>query len=183
MFVGPFVTRKERLKTQDGEQKFTNVYVKNLDEAVTTEQIKNVFGTLSKCDTYSVHATDTFLSGEFGTITNAAIMIDESGKSKGFGFVNFENAESAKKAVDALTAKDSPHGWLHAKDKTLYVGRAQKKSERENELRAKFEAVRICSSLMFNVHINILFFVAKTGTTQQIPRCEPLRKELGGQRR
>jgi polyadenylate-binding protein len=43
VFVGPFVTRKERLKTQDGEQKFTNVYVKNLDESVSTEKLREVF--------------------------------------------------------------------------------------------------------------------------------------------
>jgi len=124
VFVGPFVTRKERLKTQDGEQKFTNVYVKNLDESVTTDKLREVFS-------------------EFGTVTNAAVMLDETGqKSKGFGFVNFENAEGAKKAVDALNAKEDT-GLLHAKDKPLYVGRAQKKNERENELRAKFEALKL----------------------------------------
>jgi RNA recognition motif-containing protein len=47
VFVGPFVTRKERLKTQDGEQKFTNVYVKNLDESVSTQQLRDVFSMLS----------------------------------------------------------------------------------------------------------------------------------------
>ena len=67
-------------------------------------------------------------------------MSDEGGKSKGFGFVNFENPEAAKKAVEALNAKENPT-LLHAKDKPLYVGRAQKKAERESELRAKFEAV------------------------------------------
>lgn len=123
VFVGPFVTRKERLKTNDGEQKYTNVYVKNLDESVSTDKLREVFT-------------------EFGPITNAAIMSDEGGKSKGFGFVNFENAESAKKAVDALNAKDST-ALPHVKDKPLYVGRAQKKSERENELRAKFEALKL----------------------------------------
>lgn len=123
VFVGPFVTRKERSKTQDGEQKFTNVYVKNLDDSVTTDQLKQVFS-------------------EFGTVTNAAVMNDDATKSKGFGFVNFENPESAKKAVDALNAKD--HEKLpHAKDKALYVGRAQKKTERESELRAKFEALKV----------------------------------------
>jgi polyadenylate-binding protein len=124
VFVGPFVTRKERLKTQDGEQKFTNVYVKNLDETVTTDKLREVFS-------------------EFGTITNAAIMNDDNGsKSKGFGFVNFETAESAKKAVEALNSKDNT-SLPHVKDKPLYVGRAQKKSERENELRAKFEALKL----------------------------------------
>ena len=68
-------------------------------------------------------------------------MLDEAGsKSKGFGFINFETAEAAKKAVDALNAKENA-GLLQSKDRPLYVGRAQKKSERENELRAKFEAV------------------------------------------
>jgi len=123
VFVGPFVTRKERLRTNDGEQKFTNIYIKNLDESVTTEKLREALG-------------------EYGPVTNAAIMGDEGGKSKGFGFANFENAESAKKAVDALHLKDNTN-LPHVKDKPLYVGRAQKKSERENELRAKFEALKL----------------------------------------
>lgn len=122
VFVGPFVTRKERVKTQDGEQKFTNVYIKNLDETVTVDKLREVLA-------------------EHGTITNAAIMSGEDGKSKGFGFVNFETAEAAKKAVEALNAKSDI--LPHVKDKPLYVGRAQKKSERENELRAKFEALKL----------------------------------------
>jgi len=124
VFVGPFVARKERLKSTDGEQKYTNIYVKNIKEGVTEEQLKSLFQ-------------------EFGTITNAAIMSDGNGKSKGFGFVNYETPEAAKKAVDALNNtdtqlnnKDSPNGKL------LFVGRAQKKSEREAELRSKFEAIK-----------------------------------------
>jgi polyadenylate-binding protein len=80
--------------------------------------------------------------------------MNEEGKSKGFGFVNFENAESAKKAVEALNAKENT-GLLHAKDKPLYVGRAQKKSERENELRAKFEAVCPFFYFLFFLFLNI----------------------------
>lgn len=116
VFVGPFVARKERVRGPDGETKFTNVYVKNLDEGVSSDQLKQMFG-------------------EHGTITNAAIMSDENGKSKGFGFVNFETAEGAKAAVDALNGKD-------INGKALYVGRAQKKSEREAELKNKFEAMK-----------------------------------------
>lgn len=116
VFVGPFVARKERLRNADGETKFTNVYVKNLDEGVTLDELKVMFT-------------------EHGPITNAAIMTDESGKSKGFGFVNFENAESAKAAVDAINGRD-------INGKAVYVGRAQKKSEREAELKAKFEALK-----------------------------------------
>jgi len=104
------------VRGSDGETKFTNVYVKNLDEGVSLEQFKQMFG-------------------EHGSITNAAIMTDENQRSKGFGFVNFENPESAKSAVDALNGKD-------INGKALYVGRAQKKSEREAELKNKFEAMK-----------------------------------------
>ena len=54
----------------------------------------------------------------------------------GFGFVNYDNHEHAAAAVDALN--DKPY-----KSKILYVGRAQKKSEREAELRAQFEQLRL----------------------------------------
>lgn len=63
-------------------------------------------------------------------VTSFAIMKDEAGKSKGFGFVNFEDAEAAHKAVEALNGKD-------IEGKELYVGRAQKKAEREAELKQK----------------------------------------------
>lgn len=116
VFVGPFVARKERARGADGETKFTNVYIKFLDESVGLDQFKQMF---------AAH----------GTITNAAIMTDANGKSKGFGFVNFEDADAAKSAVDALNGKD-------INGKTLYVGRAQKKSEREAELKSKFEALK-----------------------------------------
>lgn len=55
---------------------------------------------------------------------------DSDGKSKGFGFVNFEQPESAMKAVSELNNKE-----IDGKD--IYCGRAQKKSEREAELKAK----------------------------------------------
>jgi len=117
VFVGPFVPRKERLKTQDGETKFTNVYVKNLDENVTVDELLQMFGS-------------------FGEITKGTVMSDENGKSKGFGFFNFENPEAAKAAVDALNGKE-------INGKAIYVGRFQKKAERQSELKAKFEAMKM----------------------------------------
>lgn len=50
--------------------------------------------------------------------------------SRGFGFVNFEDAEAAQAAVSALNSKQM-------EDKELYVGRAQKKSEREAALKQR----------------------------------------------
>lgn len=43
------------------------------------------------------------LFSQYGTVTEAFVMKDKfSGRSKGFGFVNYETEEDAKKAVDAL---------------------------------------------------------------------------------
>jgi polyadenylate-binding protein len=113
VYVGPFKPRKER--TSDStKQKFTNIFVKNLDTSITTEQLAQKFG-------------------QFGPITSAVVMANEKGESKGFGFVNFESAEDAYKAVEAINGTE----W---NGKIVYVGRAQKKHEREEEIRQqKFE--------------------------------------------
>ncbi|CAN4095371.1 unnamed protein product [Withania somnifera] len=112
VYVGHFLRKQERESTT-GMTKFNNVYVKNLSDSTTDDELKNVFG-------------------EFGTITSAVVMRDADGKSKGFGFVNFENADAAAKAVEALNGKKFD-------EKEWYVGKAQKKSEREQELKCKFE--------------------------------------------
>ena len=59
----------------------------------------------------------------------------EDGKTKGFGFVSFETPEEAQTAVDDLNGKDMD-------GKTVYCGRAQKKAERQAELKKKFDALK-----------------------------------------
>jgi polyadenylate-binding protein len=62
-------------------------------------------------------------------------------ESLGFGFVNFVEHESAAKAVEEMNEKEFETEEDGEKvTKALYVGRAQKKAERERELRQKFEA-------------------------------------------
>lgn len=112
VFVGPFLRKQERESASD-KVKFNNVYVKNLSESTTDEDLNKIFG-------------------EYGTITSAVVMRDGDGKSKCFGFVNFENPEDAAQAVEALNGKKID-------DKEWYVGKAQKKSERELELKGRFE--------------------------------------------
>ncbi|KAL2613618.1 hypothetical protein R1flu_025310 [Riccia fluitans] len=115
VFVGPFVRRQERDQSS-GASKFNNVYVKNIAESTTDDDLKKIFGV-------------------YGSISSAVVMRDGEGKSKCFGFVNFEHADDAAKAVEGLNGKK-------IEEKEWYVGRAQKKSEREAELRAKFEQER-----------------------------------------
>lgn len=119
VFVGRFVPRKEREK-ELGEKakKFTNVYVKNFGDELGDEKLKDMFLKYGKITSYKV------------------IMGDDTGKNKGFGFVSFEDSEAAEKAVDELNG-------IELGGKTLYVGRAQKKAERQQELKKKFELLKL----------------------------------------
>ena len=112
VFVGPFVRKQERENTAS-KTKFFNVFVKNLSESTTEDDLKNVFG-------------------NYGNITSCVIMREGDGKSKCFGFVNFEDADDAAEAVEGLNGSKFD-------DKEWYVGKAQKKAERELELKTKFE--------------------------------------------
>ncbi|KAJ9165835.1 hypothetical protein P3X46_020661 [Hevea brasiliensis] len=87
--------------------------LKNLSESTEDEDLMNIFG-------------------EYGVITSFVVMRDADGKSNGFVFVNFENADDAAKTVESLNGKKFD-------DKEWYVGKAQKKSERELELKSHFE--------------------------------------------
>ncbi|KAG2220438.1 hypothetical protein INT45_004180 [Circinella minor] len=118
VYVGHHVPRKERqAKIEELKAKFTNVYVKNLDTEVSDSEIEDMFK-------------------KYGPITSAVIQKDEDGKSKGFGFVNFENSEDARKAVNELHEKEH-------NGKVLFVARAQKKVEREEELRRQYEQAKL----------------------------------------
>uniref|UniRef100_A0A2K6ASF0 Poly(A) binding protein cytoplasmic 1 n=1 Tax=Macaca nemestrina TaxID=9545 RepID=A0A2K6ASF0_MACNE len=117
VFVGRFKSRKEREAELGARAKeFTNVYIKNFGEDMDDERLKDLFG-------------------KFGPALSVKVMTDESGKSKGFGFVSFERHEDAQKAVDEMNGKE-------LNGKQIYVGRAQKKVERQTELKRKFEQMK-----------------------------------------
>merc|ERR1712156_578389 len=106
VFVGRFVPRKEREK-ELGEKakKFTNVYVKNINDEYDEAKLNEMFQ-------------------KYGKISSVKVMKSEDGKSKGFGFVSFESPEEAMIACDELNGQDLD-------GKTVFVGRAQKKAERQ----------------------------------------------------
>ena len=118
VFVGHHIPRKDRdSKFDEMKANFTNIYVKNIEPEVIDAEFRTLFE-------------------NYGDVTSASIARDpETGKSRGFGFVNYVNHENAATAVDELNNKDF-------KGQALYVGRAQKKSEREEELRKQHEAAR-----------------------------------------
>mmetsp|Transcript_27174 Transcript_27174/g.32971 ORF Transcript_27174/g.32971 Transcript_27174/m.32971 type:complete len:677 (-) Transcript_27174:332-2362(-) len=116
VYVGPFLKKGERPQ-EEKALRFTNVYVKNFADDTTEEALKTKFS-------------------EFGNITNVVIMRDQEGKPKGYGFVNFEDAEEAAKAVDTMNNSEF-------NGKTVFCGRAQKKAEREAMLRSQYEARRM----------------------------------------
>lgn len=118
VYVGHHISKKERQsKMEEMRAQFTNIYVKNIDLEVTQEEFIELFR-------------------KYGNVTSAVIQTDEEGKSKGFGFVNFESHEQAQKAVDAL------HDY-ELNGKKLFVARAQKKAEREEELRKSYEQAKM----------------------------------------
>ncbi|CAO2588907.1 Polyadenylate-binding protein 4 [Lemmus lemmus] len=117
VFVGRFKSRKEREAELGAKAKeFTNVYIKNFGEEVDDDNLKELFS-------------------QFGKTLSVKVMRDPSGKSKGFGFVSYEKHEDANKAVEEMNGKEMS-------GKAIFVGRAQKKVERQAELKRKFEQLK-----------------------------------------
>ncbi|KAJ3113936.1 Protein phosphatase PP2A regulatory subunit B [Phlyctochytrium bullatum] len=117
VYVGFHIPKKERMsKIEEMRSKYTNIYIKNLDESVSDEELRKLFS-------------------KFGNVTSAIVQRDESGASKGFGFVNYASHDEARLAVEEMHEKE-------VNGKQLFVTRAQKKAEREEELRRQYEKIR-----------------------------------------
>jgi len=89
-----------------------NLYVKNLDDTVTDDQLRDEFATM-------------------GTITSARVMKDmKDGRSKGFGFVCFSTPEEATRAVNEMNGK-------LISNKPIFVALAQRREVRRAQLEAQ----------------------------------------------
>jgi RNA recognition motif-containing protein len=65
-----------------------NIYVGNMNFALTNEDLFNLFS-------------------QYGVVSSAKIISDrETGRSKGFGFVEMENAEEGQKAIASLNESE-----------------------------------------------------------------------------
>ncbi|KAK4882930.1 hypothetical protein RN001_006249 [Aquatica leii] len=117
VYVGKFIPRVEREKQLGEKAKlFTNVYIKNFKKDVSDENLQEIFN-------------------KFGNITSCVVMKNSDGSSKCFGFVAFDNPKSAANAVRDMHNKE-------INGQSLYVARAQKKSERLNELKRQYEQLK-----------------------------------------
>ncbi|MDF1550043.1 MAG: RNA-binding protein [Bacteroidales bacterium] len=81
-----------------------NIYVGNLDFKVNENDLEGIFG-------------------EYGAVSSAKIIMDKySGRSKGFGFVEMDDTESASKAIKEL------HG-AKLESRVIVVNEAKPKKE------------------------------------------------------
>ncbi|KAE8575092.1 hypothetical protein XENTR_v10003707 [Xenopus tropicalis] len=117
VFVGHFKSRREReLEYGAKVMEFTNVYIKNFGEDMDDKRLREIFSA-------------------FGNTLSVKVMMDDTGRSRGFGFVNYGNHEEAQKAVSEMNGKE-------VNGRMIYVGRAQKRIERQGELKRKFEQIK-----------------------------------------
>lgn len=85
----------------------TKIYVGNLDYGVTSDDLGQLFA-------------------KAGNVTDAVVISDRySGRSKGFGFVEFEKDEEAAEAIKMFNGKDN-------NGRELVVNEARPKEERSD---------------------------------------------------
>ncbi|KAK4536816.1 hypothetical protein CDCA_CDCA09G2841 [Cyanidium caldarium] len=166
MYVSEFIPRWERAAAGEAAIKFTNVYVKNLDESLCNQEeltkLFSPFGSITSIfvPTETVRERrrrsqpgddDAAASSKQGEDKDAAggnegaaaataaadeYEVVEVTRPRGFAFVNFEKPDHAAAAVSALNG-------MQLQGRELYVGRSQKKSEREAMLRSQKEQERV----------------------------------------
>lgn len=118
IFVGHHISKRDRLsKIEELKANFTNLYVKNIAPNVTEAEFQELFA-------------------KEGDLVSFSLPLDDEGHSRGFGFVNYRTHEQAVAAVEALNG-------FEFYGKKLYASRAQKKYEREEEMRRQYETARL----------------------------------------
>lgn len=80
------------------EKSLMNIYVGNLPYSVRDDDLQNMFA-------------------PHGEVSSARVIMDrESGRSKGFGFVEMPNSDEAQAAIDALNDSDAEGRSLRVND-------------------------------------------------------------------
>jgi len=129
IFVGPFIARSQRSNQVNNERSYNNLFVKNFGSEMDDEKFTKMFE-------------------DFGEITSIKVEKDDQNASKGFGFVCFKEPSSASDAVNAKNGLDF-------NGRTLFVGRAMKKSERMEYLRSMFERKKADKTARYASGVNL----------------------------
>uniref|UniRef100_A0A8C1RS88 Polyadenylate-binding protein n=1 Tax=Cyprinus carpio TaxID=7962 RepID=A0A8C1RS88_CYPCA len=117
VFVGHFKSQKQReAEMQARNKEFTNIFIKNFGTDVNDEMLTEIFS-------------------KFGPTLSVRVMTDEKGNSRGFGFASFEKHSDARRAVEELNQTE-------LSGRKVFVGRAQKRRERQTELKRRFEQIQ-----------------------------------------
>jgi len=189
--VGHFIRRNER----PGQNDFTNCYVKNIPYEWDDDRLNKEFAQFGEIASAAVSKgirkkkkpekkeedekenADGKESPEGGEDKKEEAPKEEKNEeqkveSLGFGFVNFVEHEAAAAAVEALNGKIYKTVLDGEEiERELYVGRAQKKAERERELRAKYEAEKMDRISKFQ-GVNLYIKNLDDGVTDDMLRDE-----------
>lgn len=95
-----------------------NIFVKNLESGVDSKGLHDLFS-------------------KYGNIMSCKVMTDETGKSRGYGFIHFKDDSSASTAIEKL------NGQKTAEDLALYVAHFIRRNARIAALLANFTNVYI----------------------------------------
>lgn len=102
---------EETLAERNSRYQGMNLYVKNLEDSITDDRLREMFA-------------------PFGTIVSAKVMrFPETNASKGFGFVCFSSADEASKAIQGMNHKT-------VESRVLMVTLYQRKDQREEQKEA-----------------------------------------------
>lgn len=87
-----------------------NIYVGNLDYKIDEQDLRSLFE-------------------EFGNVSECRIITDkQNGRSKGFGFVNMDDASNGQKAIEKLNGSE-------VENREIVVNEAREKKEYNNNKR------------------------------------------------
>ena len=145
--VETYIRRVERPKV------WTNIYFKNIPASWTSETLSAI------CQ-------------PFGKVTSVEVPKGADGKTKGYGFCNFENQNEAEAcvtalndrdvyedpaiAVKALTTPDYKDDKAEVSSKKLFAGRFKTKTERQRESREQYALLRNDTSKLTNLYVRNL---------------------------
>ncbi|KAL7066078.1 putative polyadenylate-binding protein [Cryptosporidium serpentis] len=104
-------SQHEAARESQNRYQGVNLYVKNLSESMTESDLRALFE-------------------PYGTISSVSIKTDESGISRGFGFVSFLSPDEATKAITEMHLK-------LVRGKPLYVGLHERKEQRALRLQQR----------------------------------------------